>query len=81
MNPKNTPIGSAKGHVTFEHVRFGYSPIRLLSMTLQLKLSQDREVAIVGPTGAGKTTMVNLLMRFTTFKLVKLPSMVWILRP
>ncbi len=38
--------------------------IRLLSMTLQLKLSQEQKVAIVGPTGAGKTTMVNLLMRF-----------------
>ena len=81
MNPKNTPIGVAKGHVTFEHVRFGYSPDKTIIHDFTAEAKPGQKVAIVGPTGAGKTTMVNLLMRFTTFKLVKLPSMVWILRP
>lgn len=61
---KTRQLETPKGHVTFEHVRFGYSPDKTIihDFTAEAKLGQ--KVAIVGPTGAGKTTMVNLLMRF-----------------
>ena len=52
------------GRVTFEHVRFAYSPERPLIDDLSLEVEPGQTVAIVGPTGAGKTTLVNLLMRF-----------------
>ncbi|WP_405217552.1 ABC transporter ATP-binding protein [Agrococcus sp. Ld7] len=52
------------GRVTFEHVRFSYSPDRPLIEDLSLDVEPGQTVAIVGPTGAGKTTLVNLLMRF-----------------
>ena len=78
---KTRQLEAPKGHVTFEHVRFGYSPDKTIIHDFTAEAKPGQKVAIVGPTGAGKTTMVNLLMRFTTFKLVKLPSMVWILRP
>lgn len=52
------------GRVTFEHVRFAYSPDRPLIDDLSLEVEPGQTVAIVGPTGAGKTTLVNLLMRF-----------------
>ena len=53
-----------KGAVRFENVRFGYSPDAPLMDNLNLDVRPGQTVAIVGPTGAGKTTLVNLLMRF-----------------
>jgi ATP-binding cassette, subfamily B, multidrug efflux pump len=52
------------GRVEFEHVSFRYAPDRPLIEDLSLKVEPGQTVAIVGPTGAGKTTLVNLLMRF-----------------
>ena len=52
------------GHVVFEDVTFSYSPDRPLIEHLNLEAKPGQTVAIVGPTGAGKTTLVNLLMRF-----------------
>lgn len=53
-----------KGEVEFENVKFSYDPARPLIKDLSVKVDADKIVAIVGPTGAGKTTLVNLLMRF-----------------
>ena len=53
-----------EGRVEFEHVRFSYSPDRELIRDLSLVADPGHTVAIVGPTGAGKTTLVNLVMRF-----------------
>lgn len=53
-----------KGRVSFQDVRFGYSPDRILMQSLNLEVKPNEMVAIVGPTGGGKTTLVNLLMRF-----------------
>ena len=53
-----------EGRVEFEHVRFSYSPERELITDLSLTADPGQTVAIVGPTGAGKTTLVNLVMRF-----------------
>lgn len=53
-----------RGEVTFKHVAFGYTPDRLLMDDVNFKVKPKQMVAIVGPTGAGKTTMINLLMRF-----------------
>lgn len=52
------------GDVTFEHVKFGYSEENVLIEDLSVDIKSGQMVAIVGPTGAGKTTLVNLLMRF-----------------
>lgn len=56
--------GTLQGHVEFEHVDFAYSPDAPLIENLNLSVRPGQNVAIVGPTGAGKTTIVNLLMRF-----------------
>ena len=56
--------GIGEGRVEFEHVRFSYSPDRELIRDLSLVADPGHTVAIVGPTGAGKTTLVNLVMRF-----------------
>ncbi len=53
-----------KGDVEFKHVKFGYSPDKIIIPDFSAKISAGMKVAIVGPTGAGKTTLVNLLMRF-----------------
>ena len=53
-----------RGEVTFEHVRFGYDPDREIIHDFSAKAEAGAKVAIVGPTGAGKTTIVNLLERF-----------------
>lgn len=53
-----------RGEVTFKHVAFGYTSDRLLMDDVNFKVKPKQMVAIVGPTGAGKTTMINLLMRF-----------------
>ena len=52
------------GRVAFEHVRFGYAPDRTLMKDVSLVANPGQKVAIVGATGAGKTTLINLLMRF-----------------
>ena len=56
--------GRAAGRVTLEHVRFGYQPGQPLIEDFSLEAEPGQTIAIVGPTGAGKTTIVNLLMRF-----------------
>ena len=61
---KTRQLEAPKGHVTFEHVRFGYSPDKIIIHDFTAEAKPGQKVAIVGPTGAGKTTMVNLLMRF-----------------
>lgn len=53
-----------KGHVAFEHVKFGYEGKQPLIEDMNIEVSPGQMVAIVGPTGAGKTTLINLLMRF-----------------
>ncbi len=53
-----------KGAVEFEHVRFGYEPGKPVIKDLSVRVEPGQTVAIVGPTGAGKSTLVNLLMRF-----------------
>lgn len=57
-------LPTPRGHVLFEHVRFGYRPGQPLLEDVNLEARPGQTVAIVGPTGAGKTTVVNLLMRF-----------------
>ena len=52
------------GRVVFHQVKFGYTPDRLLMKGVDLAVEPGQKVAIVGPTGAGKTTLINLLMRF-----------------
>ncbi len=62
---KSTVLGAVvKGHVTFEHVRFGYDPEKPVIHDFSADVLPGQKVAIVGPTGAGKTTVVKLLMRF-----------------
>lgn len=58
------PANPVRGRVAFEHVRFGYSPDRPLMRDVSFVAEPGQKVAIVGATGAGKTTLVNLLMRF-----------------
>lgn len=53
-----------RGDVTFEHVAFGYKKDELLIEDMNIEVRAGQTVAIVGPTGAGKTTLINLLMRF-----------------
>ncbi len=57
-------IGEAKGDVTFSHVQFGYDPDKIIIHDFSSEVKAGQTVAIVGPTGAGKTTMVKLLLRF-----------------
>lgn len=52
------------GHVDFDHVQFGYTPEKVVIKDFSAHIKEGQKVAIVGPTGAGKTTMVKLLMRF-----------------
>lgn len=60
----STPLQRAKGEVTFENVSFSYTPEQPLIENFNLTVKPGETVAIVGPTGAGKTTLVNLIMRF-----------------
>lgn len=57
-------IGKINGNVEFNHVKFGYDPERTIINDFNCKVHDGQKIAIVGPTGAGKTTMVKLLMRF-----------------
>jgi ATP-binding cassette, subfamily B, multidrug efflux pump len=57
-------LGSVEGHVEFKDVQFSYNPDRLVIHNFSANIKPGQKIAIVGPTGAGKTTMVKLLMRF-----------------
>lgn len=57
-------IQNVRGHVTFENVKFGYLPNKILMDNINIDIKPGQKIAIVGHTGAGKTTLVNLLMRF-----------------
>ncbi|MBR0425522.1 MAG: ABC transporter ATP-binding protein [Clostridia bacterium] len=61
---KTAQLATAKGNVVFDHVRFGYDPEKVIIHDFSAEAKAGQKIAIVGPTGAGKTTMVNLLMRF-----------------
>ena len=61
---KKYVLTDVKGNVEFKNVRFGYTPDKPVINNFSAKIDAGQKVAIVGPTGAGKTTMVNLLMRF-----------------
>lgn len=67
MAPENSGVKelkTIKGHVDFEHVKFGYDPDKIIIHDFSENVKPGQKIAIVGPTGAGKTTLVNLLMRF-----------------
>lgn len=53
-----------KGNITFDHVHFGYNPDKIIINDFSAEVKDGQKIAIVGPTGAGKTTIVKLLMRF-----------------
>lgn len=59
-------IANVKGNVSFEHVKFGYNDDKIIINDFSAKIKAGNKIAIVGPTGAGKTTIVNLLMKFYT---------------
>ncbi len=61
---KTTVLENIKGNVEFKNVRFGYNEDKIIIKDFSVKTKAGQKVAIVGPTGAGKTTIVNLLMRF-----------------
>jgi ATP-binding cassette subfamily B protein len=61
---KNRKLSNIRGNVEFKHVNFGYEPGKTIIHDFSAKILAGQKVAIVGPTGAGKTTIVNLLMRF-----------------
>ena len=61
---KTMELKNIKGSLTFENVNFGYTPAKQILHDLSVDIKPGQKVAVVGPTGAGKTTLVNLLMRF-----------------
>ncbi len=61
---KTKRLENAKGDIEFKNVKFGYVPEKIIINNFSTKAKAGQKIAIVGPTGAGKTTMVNLLMRF-----------------
>lgn len=62
--PSGLPVEDSEYKVRFDHVQFGYAPDKLLMIDFNLDVKAGEMVAIVGPTGAGKTTLINLLERF-----------------
>ena len=62
--PGATELANVSGEVEMEHIHFGYDPDKIIIHDLNLQAHKGNLVAIVGPTGAGKTTIINLLMRF-----------------
>ena len=63
-NGQNITVDDISGDVTFDHVNFGNNEDKIIIHDFPAKIKQGQKIAIVGPTGAGKTTMVKLLMRF-----------------
>ncbi|WP_144460155.1 ABC transporter ATP-binding protein [Siminovitchia fortis] len=63
-DPADVNTDELKGKITFDHVRFGYEKDKPVIKDLNLDVDPGQTIAIVGPTGAGKTTIINLLMRF-----------------
>lgn len=63
-NESMVHLKAAKGNIAFDHVKFGYDEDKLIIKDFSAKVKEGEKIAIVGPTGAGKTTIVNLLMRF-----------------
>ncbi|MGB9679787.1 MAG: ABC transporter ATP-binding protein [Thermoanaerobacteraceae bacterium] len=63
-NPTPIKLENVKGDVEFKNVRFGYKPDKIVINNFSAKIKAGQKIAIVGPTGAGKTTMVKLLMRY-----------------
>ena len=62
--PEAAPLDTVQGHVTFDHVQFSYTPDKPIIKDMTLEAKPGEIIALVGPTGAGKTTIVNLLTRF-----------------
>ncbi|MGN0968616.1 MAG: ABC transporter ATP-binding protein, partial [Oscillospiraceae bacterium] len=62
--PGAKALENVRGHVELEHISFGYDPGKIILHDLNLNAQPGQQIAIVGPTGAGKTTIINLLMRF-----------------
>lgn len=62
--PNPLEIASPRGNISFEHVRFGYQDDVVLMNDISFRVKAGDKIALVGPTGAGKTTLINLLMRF-----------------
>lgn len=62
--PNAVSVEGLKGNVEFKNVHFGYTPDKIIINDFSAKVSEGQKIAIVGPTGAGKTTMIKLLMRF-----------------
>lgn len=63
-NHCNKTVDDISGNVTFQNVKFGYNEDKIIIKDFSAEIKQGQKIAIVGPTGAGKTTMVKLLMRF-----------------
>ncbi len=61
---KKLALEDAKGNIEFKHVKFGYDKSRTIIKDFSIDVKSGQKIAIVGPTGAGKTTLVNLLMKF-----------------
>ena len=57
-------VEGLQGNVEFDHVRFGYNENKIIINDFSARVKEGQKIAIVGPTGAGKTTMIKLLMRF-----------------
>lgn len=64
LNQGQISLNEIKGQIEFKNVNFGYQPDKLILENFNLKINSGQKVAIVGPTGSGKTTLTNLLMRF-----------------
>ncbi|MCI9440015.1 MAG: ABC transporter ATP-binding protein [Ruminococcus sp.] len=62
--PNPVSVNGLQGNVEFSHVRFGYNADKMIIHDFSAKVKEGQKIAIVGPTGAGKTTMIKLLMRF-----------------
>ena len=62
--PNPISVDGLEGNVTFDHVHFGYNPDKIIINDFSVDVKEGQKIAIVGPTGAGKTTMIKLLMRF-----------------
>ena len=61
---KKDHIDDIKGNVSFKNVKFGYNPDKIIIKNFSADVKSGEKIAIVGPTGAGKTTLINLLMKF-----------------